>query len=113
MKYFSFATLDDQFENKRLPFGYSEAPAEFQKKIVQILQLLIEKDKILVYIGDILISTDSVESKLKIFKKVLIILKQNDFELNYHKCSFLHKKIEYLECVISDNKITMSPHSIN
>lgn len=30
MKYFSFATSNDQFEYKRLSFGYSEAPVEFQ-----------------------------------------------------------------------------------
>jgi len=38
-KYFSFATPDGQFEYTRLPFGYSEAPAEFQKRIIQILTL--------------------------------------------------------------------------
>lgn len=36
-KYFSFATPDGQFEYTRLPFGYCEAPAEFQKRLVQVL----------------------------------------------------------------------------
>lgn len=40
-KFFSFATPDGQFEFTRLPFGYCEAPAEFQRRIVQILQPLI------------------------------------------------------------------------
>lgn len=40
-KYFSFATLDGQFEFVKLSFDYSEAPAEFQKPIIQILQHLI------------------------------------------------------------------------
>lgn len=53
-KYFSFATPDGQFEYVRLPFGYSEAPAEFQKQILQILQPLVRTGKILVYM-DILI----------------------------------------------------------
>ncbi|XP_039315282.1 uncharacterized protein LOC120359905 [Solenopsis invicta] len=41
MKYFSFATPDGQFEYKYLPFGNSEAPAEFQKRLMQILNPLI------------------------------------------------------------------------
>lgn len=52
-KYFSFATPDGQFEYTRLPFGFCEAPAEFQKHLVQILQPLIREDKVLVYIDDI------------------------------------------------------------
>lgn len=36
-KYFAFATPDGQFEFSRLPFGYCEALAEFQKRLVHIL----------------------------------------------------------------------------
>lgn len=34
-KYFSFAMPDGQFEYTSLPFGYSEAPAEFQKRLIR------------------------------------------------------------------------------
>lgn len=34
-KYFAFATPDGQFEYTRLPFGYCESPAEFQKRLIQ------------------------------------------------------------------------------
>jgi len=54
-KYFSFATPDGQFEFTRLPFGYCESLAEFQKRLVQVLQPFIREDKILVYIDDVLI----------------------------------------------------------
>jgi len=49
-KYFAFATPDGQFEFTRLPFGYSKAPAEFQKRLIHILQPLIREDKVLLYI---------------------------------------------------------------
>lgn len=48
-KFFSFTTPDGQFEYKRLPFGFCESPAEFQRRIVQILQSLIREDKVLLY----------------------------------------------------------------
>lgn len=64
-QYFSFATPDGQYEYVRLPFGYSEAPAEFQKRIIQILDPLIRQDKVLVYIDDVLIPSISVDIRRK------------------------------------------------
>lgn len=90
-KYFSFATPDGQFEYLILPFGYSEAPAEFQKRIVQILQPFIREDKILVYIDDILIASCSVDENLNILKDVILTLRKYGFELNLRKCNFLRK----------------------
>lgn len=81
--FFSFAISDGQFEYNRLPFGFCEAPAEFQRRIVQILQLLIRKDKVIIYIDDILIPSSSVEENLETLYKVLLILKRYSLELNF------------------------------
>ncbi|XP_025268228.1 uncharacterized protein LOC105254772 [Camponotus floridanus] len=75
-KYFAFATPDGQFEYTRLPFGYCEAPAEFQKRLIQILRPLIKDDKIIVYIDDILIPSFSIAENLSTLKLVLIELKR-------------------------------------
>jgi len=48
-KYFAFAMPDGQFEYNYLPFDYAEAPAEFQKRLLQVLQPLVRGDKIIVY----------------------------------------------------------------
>lgn len=75
-KYFAFATPDGQFEYLRLPFGYCEAPAEFQRRIIQIFQPLIRNDKVIVYIDDILIPSSTVEENLNVLKEVLLLLKR-------------------------------------
>lgn len=74
-KFFSFATPDGQYEYTRLPFGFSEVPAKFQKRIVQVLQPLIRQDKIVVYIDDILIPSDTVEENLQLLRETLLLLK--------------------------------------
>lgn len=74
-KYFAFATPDGQFEYTRLPFGYCEAPAEFQKRVVYVLQPLIRQDRVIVYMDDILIPSDTIESHLETLREILIILK--------------------------------------
>lgn len=107
-KYFSFATPDGQYEFKRLPFGYCEAPAEFQKRIVQILNPLIREDKVIVYIDDILIVTENIDENLLVLEDVLLILRKYGFELNFKKCQFLKMQIEFLGYVVSENGITLS-----
>lgn len=107
-KYFSFATPDGQFEFRKLPFGYCEAPAEFQKRLIQILNPLIRADKVIVYIDDILIASDTVDQNITLIK-VLTIIKKYDFDLNYAKCIFLKKKIKFLGYIVTVDGITLSP----
>lgn len=77
-KYFAF-TPDGQYEYKCLPFGYSEAPAEFEKWLVQILNPLIREDKIVVYMDDVLIASETVDQNLNVLSEVLTILKNYKF----------------------------------
>ncbi|KMQ89733.1 hypothetical protein RF55_10607 [Lasius niger] len=111
-KFFAFATPDGQFEYTRLPFGFCEAPAEFQRRLIQILQPLIRDNKVIVYIDDILIPSSSVSENLIVLKQVLVELKRHDFQLNYNKCAFLKSKIEYLGYIVSAEGITLSPRHI-
>lgn len=105
--YFSFATPSGQFEFVKLPFGYSESPAEFQKRILFAFRDLIQRDKILVYIDDLLIATESIEENLEILREVLLIIKRYSFELNISKCLFLKREIEYLGYTVSASGITL------
>lgn len=73
-KYLSFATPDGQFEYNYLPFTFCELPAEFQKRLVNILQFLMRDNKIIVYIDDIMITIETVKANLEILRQVLIIL---------------------------------------
>lgn len=111
-EYFAFATPSGQYEFTKLPFGYFEAPAEFQNRILQIFDPLIRSNKILIYIDDILIPTITVTDNLKVLKQVLIFLKKYGLELNLEKCTFLRKEIEYLGYLITAKGITMCKRHI-
>lgn len=97
-----------QYEYTRLPFGFSEAPADFQKRIIHILNPLIREDKVIVYIDDILVATNSVQSNLTVLKEIMSILRNHGFDLNIEKCQFLRKSIEYLGYIVSVDDITLS-----
>lgn len=111
-KYFAFATHNGQYEYIKLPFGYSEAPAEFQKRILHIFQEMIRAGKILVYIDDLLIGTNTAEENLAILQEVLITLKKYGLELNIFKCFFLKREIKYLGYLVSQNGITLCKRHI-
>jgi len=92
----------------RLPFGFCEAPAEFQKRLVMILNSFIRQGKVIVYIDDILIPSSTIQDNLNTLKEVLIELKRYNFQLNLQKCSFLKTTIEYLGYIISPKGIILS-----
>jgi len=107
-KYFAFATPDGQYEYKYLPFGYAETPAEFQKRLLHVLQPLVREDKVIVYMDDVLIPSGTVKENLSILKNILARLKKYRFNLNYDKCQFLKRKTEFLGYIISVEGITLS-----
>jgi len=88
-KFFAFVTPDGQYEFKRVPFGYSEAPAKFQKRLIQILNPLIREEKIMMYIDDVLIPSDSIVENLETLKKVLLLLKKIRFRIKLSEMSIL------------------------
>jgi len=66
-----------------------QAPAEFQKRLLNIFDDLRRRGKLLMYIDDMFIATKTVEENLEVLKEVLIILKKYELKLNLSKCIFL------------------------
>lgn len=81
-KYFSFVTPDGKYEYTRLPFGYSEAPAEFQKRILIIPDSFVRDNEVLIYMDDILIPSETEDQNLRTLKEVMLVLKQYGMEVN-------------------------------
>jgi len=111
-KYFAFATPDGQFEYTRLPFGFCESPVEFQKRLVHILQPFIRNDTAIVYIDDILLPSHTVSENLQSIHLILTELKKHNLQVNYNKCLFLRKRLEYLGYMLSTDGITLSERHI-
>jgi len=73
------------------------------------LKPLIREDKVIIYIDDVLIPSETIEENLWSIKEVLILLKKYGFQLNYNKCQLLKKQIEFLDYIVSPEGITLSP----
>jgi len=79
----------------------------------EILRDLINKEKVAVFIDDILVGTEIEEGHDKIVKEILKKLKENDLYIKLKKCVWKVKKIEFLGIVIGSNGIEMEAEKVN
>jgi len=81
IKYTSFITPLGQFEFVRMPFGIKIGPQMFQRFVNQIIADLIRKGSVVVYMDDILIASETLDSHIETLKEVFTVLVQNMLEL--------------------------------
>lgn len=105
IKYTVFVTPMDQFEFLKLPFGLKIGPQLFQQFVNEALEEIIKTGNIVVYMDDILVATETLESHLDVLKKVFTTLVNNKLELKLEKCTFLYTEIEYLGYRVSRDGI--------
>ncbi|GFX26409.1 retrovirus-related Pol polyprotein from transposon 297 [Trichonephila clavipes] len=92
-----------------MPFGLSTCPSTFQRFINTVFRDLVVQGIVLPYMDDIVIlaknESEAIERLKKFFKCPVI----TDWEINFDKCQFLHRKIEFLGHIIENNKLFPSP----
>ena len=72
-----------------------------------ILKDVIDKDIVIVFMGNILIFMEDEEHHDEIVKEVLKRLKENDLFLKLEKCEFKKKEIEFLRMIIGEKGVKM------
>lgn len=112
IKYTAFVTPIGQFELFRMPFGLTNAPRVFQRFTNNAFEDLIRKNKILLYLDDILIATASFDEHLSILKEVFQTAKRYQLQFRLDKCFFLRTEITYLGYIINQHGIRPSTQNI-
>lgn len=105
VKYTSFVTPLGQFEFVKMPFGLKIGPQLFQRFVNEVMSGLIKEGNVVVYMDDILVATETLESHIETLKKVFAALVSNKLELKLEKCAFLYTEVEYLGYKISQEGI--------
>ncbi|GBG90985.1 hypothetical protein CBR_g51643 [Chara braunii] len=96
----AFQTSYGLYEFVVMPFGLCNAPGTFQQAMNRIFHDYLDKF-IVVYLGDILIFSRTVEEHAEQLKTVLGLLRQHQYKINLDKCEFGRTKILYLGHEIS------------
>jgi hypothetical protein len=83
----AFVTQEGQFEFLRMPFGFSNAPATFQRALNNLFTSFRD-NKIIIYLDDILIASETISDGLTTLNVVLQKLQSANLKLNLEKCYF-------------------------
>ena len=97
----NFVTINTHkglFRFTRLPFGVVSPSAIIQKTMDQLLQ---ELPRIICYIDDILIASETDEEYWQNVRAVLQRLQNNGIHIMNEKCSFMQESVTYLGCCVS------------
>jgi len=75
------------FELMVMFFGMTNSPAIFQIIINEILRNLINERKVVAFVDDILVGTETEEGHDEIIKEVFKRLEENDLYVKLEKCT--------------------------
>jgi len=81
-----FTTTEGSFEPMVIFFELTNSPATFQTMINEILQNLINTRRVVSFIDNIIIETESKEGHDKLVEEVVKKLAENDLYMKPEKC---------------------------
>ena len=93
----AFATPDNLYQYKTMPFGMKNSSATFQRMIHSIVQDLEGCEA---YIDDVIIYSSTWEEHIKILKELFSRLKKANLTVNLAKSDFLCATVEYLGHIV-------------
>jgi Reverse transcriptase (RNA-dependent DNA polymerase) len=105
----AFKTNQGLFEPTVMFFGMCNSPATFQAMMDSIFSDMIEGQKVIVYMDDILIFAENQEELQEQTKQVLQRLREHNLFLKPNKCEFNKTTMEYLGLIIQEGKLSMDP----
>ena len=106
----AFITHKGLFEWVRMTFGFSNAPAAFQRAINYIFRDL---DFVIIYLDDILILSKTEAEHIKHLRLVFQRLSEYNLKLRIDKCKFFAKELKYLGFILDAYGIRPDPAYID
>ena len=107
----AFKTNRGLFECMVMFFGLTNSPATFQTMMDALFKEEITAGRVIIYMDDILIITESddLNDHIQMVTRVLQLLEDNDLFLNPEKCHFHKREVEYLGVIVGKGQIKMDP----
>jgi len=93
-------------------FGMTNSPATFQGMMNEILRDMINERKVVAFVDNVLIGTETEEGHDEIMEEVLKRLKENNLYVKPEKCAWKVQKVNFLGVVIGQGKIEMEEDKV-
>lgn len=111
-KYTAFVTHNGQYEFLRTSFGLCNSPTSFLRYINEVFQDLIQRGVILTYMDDVIVPGYDEEDAFAKLINTLTVAADNGLYINWKKCKFIQKSVEFLGHLIEGGNIKPSPSKI-
>ena len=109
----AFITYVGSFEPTVMFFGITNLPAIFQAMINEILRDIINEEKVVAFVDNILVEIEIEEGHNKIMEEVLKRLEENNLYVKPEKFMWKVQKIGFLGVVIGPNGIKMEKEKVD
>lgn len=107
----AFSTDKGHYEWVVMPFGLTNAPATFQRMMNEVLEDYID-DYVQVYLDDIFIYSESLETHYQHIRNVLQRLRTNELIAKKSKCAFYYEELRFLGYVIASDGVKTDPNQV-
>ena len=101
------------FEPTVMFFGMTNSPATFQAMMNEILRDLINKGKVVAFVDNVLVGTETKKEHDEIVEEILRRLEENDLYIKPEKCVWKARKIGFLGIIIGPNGIEMEVEKVD
>jgi hypothetical protein len=110
----AFKTPMGLYEYTVLPFGLTNAPATFSRKMQELFRpFMYGADAfVAVYLDDILIYSSSAEQHLEHIERVLQVLRDANLYAKLKKCQFNDVQVEYLGHIVGRGMVETDPKKV-
>jgi len=100
-----FMTPEGSFEPTVMFFGLTNSPATFQAMINKLLRDLINTGRVVAFIDDVIIRTESEEGHDKLAAEVIKRLEENNLYVKLEKCKWKVREVGFLGVVFGADRI--------
>ena len=108
----AFTTPEGLFEPTVIFFGLMNSPATFQAIMNKLLRDLINTEKVVVFIDNVIVGTETEEGYNELVAEVIKRLEENDLYVKPEKCKWKVKEVEFLGVVIGPEGIKMEKKKV-
>jgi len=105
-------TLEELFEPTVMFFGLTDLLATFQAMMNELLRNLINIGKVVAFIDDVIIGTETEKEHDELVAEVIRRLEENDLYVKLEKCKWKVREVGFLGVVIGPGGIKIEEEKV-
>ena len=103
----AFTMPEGSFEPTVMFFGLTNSPAMFQAMMNELLRDLTNTGKVVVFIDNVIVGTETEEGHDELVAEVIRRLEENNLYVKPEKCNWKVREMEFLGVIIGPERIKM------